>query len=102
MTNWEVPSAEDYARAFGEWNVWFEWGNATSDDPGKGDPPAWFARRASEPREVIPAIGLTETEFRHWLGGLMDEPRVEAIWRDLQPRIENTSLGLVLAPRPRR
>jgi hypothetical protein len=102
VTSVEPPSSEDQARAFGEWSVWFEWGSVTSDDPAEGVPPAWFARRGTAPPAVIPAIGLTEAGFRRRLGELVDESTVEAVWGDCEPRATATSLGQVLAPRPRR
>lgn len=103
MTNAEPPSSERQARAFGEWKLWFEWGSVRFDDPGgEGVPPAWFARRGGAPAEAISAIGLTEAQFRRRLGELMDEMTVEAVCHDFEPRITATSLGQVLAPRPRR
>ena len=102
MTDMEPSSSEDHATAFGEWKVWFEWGDATFDDPGRGVSPAWFARRGSEPCEAVPAVGLSGIEFRRRFGDLLDQPGAEAVWRDFEPRIANTSLGSVLAPRPSR
>jgi hypothetical protein len=102
MMQMEPMSSEDYARAFGEWKIWFEWGSARSDAPGEGIPPAWFARRGTGPTESVPAIGLTEEEFRRRLGELIDESTVEAVLRDFEPGIANTSLGRVFAPRPSR
>lgn len=102
MSRMEPPSSEGYATAFGEWKVWFEWGSARFDAPGEGIPPAWFARRGADAAESIPAIGLTEEEFRRRLGELFDESTVEAIERDFEPRIAKTNLGPVLAPRPSR
>ena len=101
MTNWEPPLAEDDARSFGEWKVWFEWGSAPSDDRGKGVPPAWFARRANARREIVPASDLTGAEFRRRLRELMDAPAVEAIWSYFEPLIADTSVGRVLTPLPR-
>ncbi|MCD6020450.1 MAG: domain S-box [Actinomycetia bacterium] len=95
-------SSEGYATVFGEWKVWFEWGSARFDAPGEGIPPAWFARRGTYPTVSIPAIGLTEEEFRRRLGGFFDESTVGAVERDFEPRIANTDLGPVLAPRPSR
>ena len=102
MTRMEPPSSESHARAFGEWKIWFEWGSARFDTPGEGIPPAWFARRGKGPIESVPAIGLTEEEFRRRLGELFEESTVEAVERDFEPRIANTDLGSVLAPRPSR
>jgi hypothetical protein len=102
MKRMEPPSSEGYARAFGEWTIWFEWGSARFDAPGEGIPPAWFARRGTGPTESVPAIGLTEGEFRRRFGELLDESTVEAIERQFEPRIANTTLGPVLAPRPSR
>jgi hypothetical protein len=97
------PSSERQARAFGQWKVWFEWGSVRFDDPeGEGVPPAWFVRHGSSLPEVIPAIDLTEAEFRRRLGELVDEPTVEAVCQDFKPRITATALGQVLAPWPRR
>ena len=96
------PSSEGYARAFGEWKIWFEWGNARFDAPGEGTPPAWFARRGTGPRESISAIGLTEEEFRRRLGELFDGSTVEDVERDFEPRIVKSTLGPALAPRPSR
>jgi hypothetical protein len=102
MKRMEPPSSEGYARAFGEWKVWFEWGSARFDAPGEGIPPAWFARRGTVPAESIPAIGLTEEEFRRRLGELFDESTVEAVEDHFEPGIANSTLGPVLAPRPSR
>jgi hypothetical protein len=102
VTNAEPSSSEGQARAFGEWKVWFGWGSMRSDDPGEGVPPAWFVRHGSSPPEAIPAIDLTEAEFRSRLGELMDASTVEAVCQDFEPRITATALGQVLAPRPRR
>ena len=55
-----------------------------------------------DPTESIPAIGLTEEEFRRRLGELLDDSTVEAVELDFEPRIANTDLGPVLAPRPSR
>jgi hypothetical protein len=96
----EPRSAEDRARTFGTWEVWFEWGSLTSDGRGEGVPPMWFARRGEAALEAIPAIDLTEAGFRKGLRGFMSELRVEAAWREFQPRITATSLGQVLTPRP--
>jgi hypothetical protein len=99
----EPPSSERQARAFGEWKVWFEWGSVRFDDPGgEGVPPAWFVRHGSSLPEAIPAIDLTEAEFRRRLGELVDEPTVEAVCQDFEPRVTATALRQVLAPRPRR
>ena len=102
MTGLESASAEDHATAFGEWKVWFEWGGATVDDPAKRVQPAWFIRRGSEPRESVPAMGLTGSEFRRRFGALLDELTVRAVWRDFEPRVAKTFLGSVLTPRPSR
>jgi hypothetical protein len=102
MKRMEPPSSKGYARAFGEWKIWFEWGSARFDAPGEGIPPAWFARRGTGPTESVPAIGLTEEEFRRRLGELFDESTVEAVERHFEPRIANSTLGPVLAPRPSR
>jgi len=102
MKRMEPPSSESYARAFGEWKIWFEWGSARFDAPGEGIPPAWFARRGTDPTESVPATDLTEEEFRRRLGELFDESTVEAVERHFEPRIANTTLGSVLAPRPSR
>jgi hypothetical protein len=102
MKTKEPPSSEGYASAFGEWKIWFEWGSARFDAPGEGIPPAWFARRGTGPRESISAIGLTEEEFRRRLGELFDESTVEDVERHFEPRIVNSTLGPVLAPRPSR
>jgi hypothetical protein len=98
----EPPSSEGCARAFGAWKIRFEWGSARFDAPGEGIPPAWFARRGTDPTESIPAIGLTEEEFRRRLGEFFDESTIEAVERDFEPRIAKTDLGPVLAPRPSR
>lgn len=102
MRKAEPPSSEAYASAFGEWKIWFEWGSARFDAPGEGIPPAWFAREGVAPTESIPAIGLTEEEFRRRLGELFDESTVENVERHFEPRIVNSTLGPVLAPRPSR
>ena len=102
MSRMDPPSSEGYAREFGEWKVWFEWGSARFDAPGEGTPPAWFARRGTGLTESVPAIGLTEEEFRRRFGELLDESTVEAVERDFEPCIANTNLGPVLAPRPSR
>jgi hypothetical protein len=98
----EPPSSEDQARTFGEWKVWFEWGSVRSDHPREGVPPTWFVRRESASPEAIPAIDLSEEEFRRRLGELMDAPAVAAVCYDFEPRITATALGKVLTPRPRR
>jgi hypothetical protein len=95
-------SSEHHATGFGEWKVWFEWGSATVDDPAGGVRPAWFLRRGSEPRETVPAIGLTGGDFRRRFGVLLDELTVRAVWRDFEPRVAKTFLGSVLTPRPSR
>ena len=103
MTNVEPPSSKRQGRAFGELKVWFEWGSVRFDDPGgEGVPPAWFVRLGSSLPEAIPAIDLSEAEFRRRLGELVDEPTVEAVCQDFEPGITATALGQVLAPRPRR
>ena len=102
MKRMERPSSEGYASAFGEWKIWFEWGSARFDTPGEGIPPAWFARRGTGPRESISAIGLIEEGFRRRLGELFDESTVEDVERHFEPRIANSTLGPVLAPRPSR
>jgi hypothetical protein len=102
MTDMGSPSPEDQARVFGEWKVWFEWGSSTIGAAPQVVPPAWFVRREGAPREAIPAIGLTEAEFRRRLGELMEESTVDAICSDLEPGVANTSVGRVLASRPRR
>lgn len=78
MKRMEPPSSEGYASAFGEWKIWFEWGSARFDAPGEGIPPAWFVRRGTGPTESVPALDLTEEEFRRRLGELFDESIVEA------------------------
>jgi hypothetical protein len=102
MKRMEPPSSEGYASAFGEWKIWFEWGSARFEAPGEGIPPAWFVRRGTGSAESVPAIGLTEEEFRRRLGELFDESTVEAVEDHFEPRIANSTLGPVLAPRPSR
>ena len=101
MKRMEPPSSEGYARAFGEWKIWFEWGSARFDAPGEGIPPAWFARRGTDPAESVPAVGLTEEEFRRRLGELFDESTVEAVERPLRAPHRQHRLSGRYSPRGR-
>lgn len=97
----EPPSSEDQARTFREWTVWFEWGSVTSDEPGKA-----FHQRGSP--GALTRAPRGDSGHRPSGGGVpsglwefMSELTVEAVWREFEPRITATSLGQVLAPRPR-
>ena len=54
MTRMEPPSSEGYARAFGEWKIWFEWGSARFDAPEKASHRHGSSAEGPTPRNRSP------------------------------------------------